>query len=413
MIFAKLNIIRKIWKPALLALLMLFTSYTITNLDFSFTSETTPLKWLSSVKNFFNINQATELNAQYCFINVGFDKMLVETMGDDGQFVAGNCDITDRYKLYKFVQLLKKHDNYRYLVLDIDLNKKFKTEFDDSLFTTLSNMKRMAIGIDGDQLLSDYDIRIRNYCFSTNYGSTFLQSDMTKSPLYYKGRPTLTHHVLKELTGDSINQFLCFYHDGYSISRKTLYPTFYIKENSPKAERKIGGLLGYKDLYLNLGSTVLKEKGRYSNFEKFHSLVNNKIVVVGAFNKGTYDRHTTYAGQMSGALILANEIESLLNGNHKISIWVILLYFVIFFFVSYYLLNNEQQSISSGPIRLGWSSKAIKFIVPIALIWTYYWVVLWIAGAIVFIFNGDLYDVYLSSAIFTALDVIIRKYKNK
>lgn len=403
-------ILRKKIGPFLLAAFMLIMVYFFSNIKYTFSSETQILKWVSAIRVLLANRQPDELQENYVLINVGYDKMLVDSVRDENYLIAGNTDITDRQKLIELLELLKVNNNYKYLMIDVDLTRQYKTIYDDSLFNILSTMDRIAIGIEGDNANDIYDKRIKDLCFPTNYRQTFLESNMLKSPLLFDGRPSLSLKVYQDITEREIKKRLgLFYSDGFSLSRRTIYPELYFTESPDRISSK-GKTVTINLLYYNLGSRILK---KYKSPNRAKAFFKDKIIVVGTFNKDSYDRHDTYAGEMSGALIEVNELQSLLKGNHRVSFWVFLLFFSIFFILSDYLLNKNHNIIDNASLDLGWRKKTFRaLVVPIALIWTYYSIVLIVLVAIIFMLTGELYDVYFTSTFLTIIDVIIRKLKS-
>lgn len=405
-------------RPSALALLLLVLSYWFSNLDITISDESEILKWFSFARSILVRNQPEELYSDYVLVNVGYDKVLVDSVKDDNDLYAGNIDITDRHKLMEFLRILKQYKNFRYLMLDIDLSNKYPTAYDDSLFNIISSFDstRVAIGINGENDTIMYDKRLRGICCPTNYRQTFIESDMLKTPLFFNGKPSFALKAYQDIEKRRIKKVGCIYidkrdkteHVPFKLSRSSIYPKLFFNDNQDIFEED-DGVVFKNMIYYNLGSRILKS---YSSPSRAKDFFNNKIIVVGTFNRHTYDSHYTYAGEMSGAFIQLNILHSLRNGIHCISFWVILTYYTIFFLVSYLLFYRKQEHIVNTRIKLGWNKKTLgSIVVPIALIWTYYSLILIIIGTIVFIMSGELYDVYFTSTLLTIIDFVFRKIK--
>ncbi|WP_367328268.1 hypothetical protein, partial [Lentimicrobium sp.] len=78
---------------------------------------------------------------------------------------------------------------------------------------------------------------------------------------------------------------------------------------------------------------------------------DEQIVIIGDF-EGANDIHHSMAGLISGPLILANIMNSLMNNDHVISVWYIVLLFIVFFYVSYHSFYCESNA---GPGKSLWN----------------------------------------------------------
>ena len=78
------------------------------------------------------------------FINVSYGKELVLEQGEGTDDIVGSNVITDRRKLYKFLELLNKSQRYKYVLMDIMFDKDHITEYDDVLFSLLERMNKLV-----------------------------------------------------------------------------------------------------------------------------------------------------------------------------------------------------------------------------------------------------------------------------
>ena len=146
--------------------------------------------------------------------------------------------------------------------------------------------------------------------------------------------------------------------------------------------------------YLNLGVDVLNYKDEVDWPEFFA----NKIIVIGAFTDN--DIHTTYAGDVPGCLINYNVFLSLMKGQHKIPLGLIIFYFIVFFTMAFLLVNKKTSFTHL------WAWLWAKLFV-------LYSVVLIIICIFVFVVWGQAHDIFITSTFFSVVDAVNRYLKTK
>ena len=86
-------------------MVLLFLSYLINNQALFTGEDLNKYAWMELVKERFGLSKSIKKNKDAVFVNVAYDKQLIERHDDYGMTV-GNADITDRTKLFSFLKLL-------------------------------------------------------------------------------------------------------------------------------------------------------------------------------------------------------------------------------------------------------------------------------------------------------------------
>ena len=412
-----------------LTFIILVVSYMLSNWDYAITGESTVLKVVASIQQYFNRNRENSYSDldKFVFINVAYDNMLVDETEETSSVeetgaLLGNACITDRKKIYTFLKAVENAD-YQYIIIDIGLPTKYKTAYDDSLFNQINMMERIVVA--SEDSLKYIDPRIKDKSFSVNYSTTLFNSDLVKTPLTQNDTSTLAFKVYQDIQKTKNSRYsgfhrFCFlYFDDYSLSKRTMYPKLYLANRNQKDHTEINIKQGadvFIPLYENLGSYVLKEEFNENSSEHeiqqtLNNVYKNKIIILGTFDSNE-DVHSTYLSEMNGSLIIANTILSLLNGNHHISIWSLLILFSFFYFITYHILFGKYlnttiiDTLTSNHHLTG----TLKLL-PIIIVWTYYSFFVSIVCAILFLCFSEVYDILFTSTFLTTLNIIVIIYR--
>lgn len=368
----------------LLAILALSLSYYSTNLNFSLSGEKPILKYWCAFTDWITSGKENAPADDVVFINVSNDKQLVD-VSDQFGIPLGNAAITDREKLHSLLELIKSSPNYQYVLLDIFFEEGYQTAADSALFSTISEMDHIVIPkhTDGDITpLAPID-----KAAYSDYNITINEDDFTKFQLLWKDGPSIPLRMYSDLTGRTIRRKGLWYADKWALSRKVVFPKMYARIDFPyRAD-------GQK-AYLNLGVDVLNYKDEVDWPEFFA----NKIIVIGAFTDN--DIHTTYAGDVPGCLINYNVFLSLMKGQHKIPLGLIIFYFIVFFTMAFLLVNKKTSFTHL------WAWLWAKLFV-------LYSVVLIIICIFVFVVWGQAHDIFITSTFFSVVDAVNRYLKTK
>lgn len=394
---------KRFWGSSILALFFLFCSYVFSNLDLAFVDDNNVLKWIKVAQyEFFSDDEVSEMPDSILFINTCYDNSLIESKDTYGR-TSGTLKITNRESLFTLLKWLKTHDNYKYVILDVGLTTLDKTEYDDSLYDVISNMSRLSMA-KLDTL--PIDSRIKDKCFETSYKISVFNSDCVKYPLFLNGVETLPYKAFTDITGRTISHFGPFYFEGGHLARRSIYPNYSIvirkqynnNENESFEEER----------FYNIEHGILK---RYT-IDKAKKLFNNKIIVIGDFDDK--DMHQTYVGTIPGPLIQYNVLTSLMHNSHQIPYYLLGLLYFIFFIISDNLLHKRKiASLDEVQESFRLSNSMSRKIVPMALLSTYYSLLLILLCALIYIITGQAYDILFTGIIIGLAHWIIRILKSK
>lgn len=374
---------RKILYAFVLALFTMAISYFCTNLNVVVSGERDVLKYWQFVVSLFSSNSRNQVPEDVLFINVSNDRQLVDRTDDFG-IPIGNAAITDRQKLDDLLNLINSSGGYKYVLLDVFFEEGYQTDYDSTLFNTIASMDNIVIPRHVDGTLVNQSLE-QKAAFA-DYTTTLKEDNIAKYPLLdNKGTScSMPLKMYSDLTGRTVRKRGLLYMDHSALSRRVVFPRMYVQIDAPfNAE-------GEKT-YLNMGSDILD----YRDQIDWTDVLKDRIIVIGSFNED--DIHLTYAGDVSGCVINYNVFSSLMRGQHKIPLALILVYFLIFLAMSLVLLNGEPKE--KQPLAWVW----VKLFV-------LYSAILTIVCIIVFIIWGQAHDVFITSTMFSILDTCRKKF---
>ena len=370
----------------MLALLAMAVSYFCTNLNVVVSGERDVLKYWQFVVSLFSNNSRNQVPEDALFINVSNDLQLVDRTDDFGDLI-GNVAITDRQKLDDLLKLIKSSGSYKYVLLDVFFEKGYQSDYDSSLFRTIVSMDNIVIPCHVDGTLADQSLKQK--AAYADYNTTLKEDNIAKYPLLDKKGTTcsLPLKMYSDLTGRTVRKRGVLYMDHSALSRRAVFPRMFVQiDTSYNAN-------GEKT-YWNMGSDILK----YRNKINWADFLKDKIIVIGAFTEN--DIHLTYAGDIPGCVINYNVFSSLMRGQHRIPLALILVYFLIFLAMSYFLLNGEPNE--KQPLARLW-----------AKLFVLYSAILTIVCITVFMIWGQAHDVFITSTMFSILDTCHKKFVKK
>ena len=369
----------------IMAMCALFLSYVSTNLNVAVSGEKAILKYWRVFTDWIR-SGGDELSPSndVVFINVSNDKQLVD-VSDAFGIPIGNAAITDRDKLVKLLDMIDSSRTYQYVMMDVFFEEGFKTQSDSALFSLMDRMDRIVIAKHKDSNLEE-GVPYSKAAFA-DYNTSINENDFTKYRLYWKDGRSLPLKAYEDLTGNTIRRKGLWFSDKGSLSRKVVFPKMYVRADFPyRAD-------GQK-AYLNLGADILD----YSEEQEWSEFFSYKFIVIGSFTED--DIHTTYAGDLPGCLINYNVFLSLMKGQHKIPLTLIIIYFLIFFAMAYMLLIKVRGGIQP----FGWMC---------AKLFVMYSVILAIVCIFVFMIWGQAHDIFVTSTFFSIVDTMCRRLMKK
>ena len=117
----------KCWLSAVLSLLVLIIGYLLGNVPVPLPDEVEVLQDWDRVKTLFRW-KGDSVPDEVLLVNVAYDKQLVD-FSKEG-IPVGQVPITDRWKLFHFLQQAKEANNYRYILLDVFFEQGYESEID-------------------------------------------------------------------------------------------------------------------------------------------------------------------------------------------------------------------------------------------------------------------------------------------
>lgn len=172
-----------IWISLINAILVLSLSYVYENSPYSFAGGPSVGQWIDCIKSASHWNTQKVPDDLFA-INVSYDRALVD-IEDEYGMPKGNADITDRGKLLRLLQQIKRADNYKYVILDISFEDGYHTESDSALFHTIASMDRIVIPKHYEARPAD-SILVQKAYYSY-YHSDYIESNFVKYELYKNG----------------------------------------------------------------------------------------------------------------------------------------------------------------------------------------------------------------------------------
>ena len=106
------------------AILISIVSYFQNNIAYALFDDIDHISILEYIKRqLYNIQRN---DSDVLFVNIAYDKKLIAYNNAEFGFPEGNIDVTDRSKLYKFLHLARKANNYKFIFLDVRFEKGYE-----------------------------------------------------------------------------------------------------------------------------------------------------------------------------------------------------------------------------------------------------------------------------------------------
>lgn len=356
---------------------------------FCYLSESIPFSVGEPIWQFFvierliqeNVGKKDQLDEGF-FINVGYDKVIADISLYNGLF-TGSVAITDRQALDDLLRRLQEDDTYKYIFLDVRLEKGINTPQDSQLFHRISQMRDIVIAdhheielaspvLQEKAALSDYKMATYSTGFSRYQ---FLQGDRETAPL----------RIYRDITGNSIRKvgFLPFYASEGKPCQNTLFIRIPVDFSNRRPNRE-------KMLYYDYGAQIVEDF-------PLKTLTNGKYVIIGDYVE---DKSGTYLGEQPNPYIAYLATLSLLRGYHIYRSLFIIFVFVLFWWLSWFAIQGKQPSITLWLMSL--KGKRIKNVyVRWFLSFFSYGFYLSIACLVFFLIWKTTFSIFFSSLILT------------
>ena len=316
---------RKLLWSMIMGMLVLFISYETMNVYWPWTGgEKMKLQVCEWAKQSLRKQDTgSDMFDSVMMVNVHYDKVFALEKVDDTP--RGYESVTDHRKLLTFLRKLKEYDNYKYIMLDLYIEKNIAQECDSELISLIESMERIVVPIPLGGL-EKIDKRLVSHAAMAKYGSTLWESDFVKYPYFSDDVKSIPLKMYEEVTGRTISDYKLLAWDR-GIARKNVLLTYEFREHLfPYHLGK--GILG--------GSLAgIQSEGILNKPQKF----KDKYILIGDFNE---DSHDTFLGKMSGTAINFNAFISLLHGKHRPGLPMILVLYVIFTGLVYLTLKCSK-----------------------------------------------------------------------
>lgn len=391
---------RVIWSVVIAIGFLLF-SYCMTNLDFPVSGEKALLYRFELVRNYL-IPRENTVNDSTLLIDVSFDKTPVKATDEYGMPI-GDIQITDRKKLLKLLQELKKRNDYKYILLDVFFGQKGETPQDSVLFATICSMPRIVIPCHSDEALADSSLMEK--AGRADYTTTYKESSFVKYPYMSDDGMSLPLKMFEDMTGRTIRKHCVIYTDGLRLVRKSIVLTFDIYANSSYNEE------GEKVWYY-LGADILGNKDERGLLYEIPDLTKDKYIAIGAFQGD--DSHSTYIGSVCGTLINLNAYFSLLHNHHVVSISLVIVMFFAFFVLAYLTLTRQDLRGLADSMTQKHSYRWRTRMMTLSALcsWIGYSLFLTILCIMTFVFLGEVYEIFITSTMFYLLSLAVKYTDN-
>jgi hypothetical protein len=375
----------------------------VTNLRFPVSGEREILAKVETLRDMI-WPRPIEANDSILFVNVEYDKEQRPTK-DLMQMPAGRIPITDRGKLIRLLSYLKEQDSYRYILLDVSFSDDIQTEYDSELYGLICSMPRIVIPMHSGVRLADN--RLLEKAGLADYETTYFKSSFLKYPYFNDTVKSVPIRMYEEVTGRDIKKTGIFYSDGGRLARSSIVLTFELLANRTYADD------GDK-IWYNLGMDLLNDsiaefgvRGENLLYED-PDLTRDKYIVIGSF--GGDDMHSTFAGTLSGSVILFNAFISLMNEHHVISMTLLCVLFVVFFFMSYLTLSKTGMKELLQERHHAYNNRFSRILLGMLIrlsSWIGYSMLLTILCLVTYFTLGEAYDIFITSTAFYLLSRLI------
>lgn len=346
------------------------------------------LEWIKEKLGYVDHNGAKDA----LFINVAYDKQFVKKTDNYGMTV-GNVAITDRSKLLKILQILRRTNTYKYIFLDVRFEKGYEVpEVDSLLYAEICNLDKIVVANHSDIIISD-SLLLKKSALN-EYKSTIVATNFVRYVYSEENRLSVPLYAYHQLTGKSIDKHGLFYTCDDRLCYNSLFIEFPVWNFSEYDAH------GVKQYY-NLGSDLLE------NFSErdMAILARDKYIVIGNMIE---DVHDTYAGMKPGSLITFYAFLSLLEGKHFVSYGVQIFLAILFFIIS--IFQFKWQSLWKRiPLPNFMQSKPMFF----ALTFIEYSFILILVSILLYLLFSITISIILPSMYFTLQKTIINYKKFK
>jgi hypothetical protein len=306
-------------------IVLLLLSYFISNQALFTGEDLNQYAWMEWFKNKVGLPKVLEEDKDALFVNVAYDKQLIDRHDDYGMSV-GNVDITDRGKICSFLKFLEKANTYKYIFLDVRFEKGYDSQEDSALFSQIKKMRNIVVANHSDIEIIDSTLLSKSAL--NDYYATITGTNFTRYEYIKNGQTTIPLFAYHELTGNTISRHFLFYTCNHRLCYKSLFVKSPIEDWIEFNEQQT-------KKYYNLGSDLLEN---YSD-KDIALLTKGKIIVIGDMVE---DIHDTYSGVKPGSVITYYAFTALMNGEHFVRYGMLMFLGLIYFVISLSLFETSS-----------------------------------------------------------------------
>lgn len=407
-------------------------SYFSSNLSFMGWQEKSLLSRTDLVRRLFNQHENSD-NDNVIFIDVTYDKELRTLFEDDEvlyqeseagdvldtgieRIILGNTQITDRVKLLELLNFLDKTNDYKYILLDIIFSADIDSSKDSLLFKKIVEMRDIIIPRHADMKLADNSLYAKSGI--ADYSNLYIETDFIKYPFWVDNEKSIPLIMYENIKGTKLKNYGWITTDGGLPARKSI-PLPLDVRMTKKIYENDGNIYEEEGLdILLLGRDILgmnSEDNEYvsSLLKDEPGLFKDKYVIIGSLYGD--DLHSTYIGDMPGALILYNAFLSLDKRRHIINIPILIILYLIFFLISFTILSHKemlnylQQKKRKTKNNLRKKGYAfLKFLINNFAIET----TLAIICVVIYLISGEIFDIIVTGIYFIIISIIVKNQRN-
>lgn len=242
-------------------------------------------------------------------IDMSTDKEIVTQYDEEDYKNCSNVSVNHSH-LYKILRELYEAGNYRYIMLDIFLDKDVSQPADTALYQLIDSMPRIVIAR-SDSPLADSCLYAKSGL--VQYSTTLWENDFVKFPFWTDNHRSMSLKMYEELARKDMKRDGMIMFDDGQYAQTSAILTYNVVWDD-----KLSNLLFHTDmLYEDSAITQVFPPED----------IDGKYVLIGDFKN---DMHNTFLGEMPGVLINFNAYVSLVKGYHRISFWYLLCLFIVF-----------------------------------------------------------------------------------
>lgn len=322
--------VKRLTLAVLLSIIVILTSYFVGNTSYPMAGEKAALVKLNNWKSYLNLTHDS-VPDDVLLLNVSYDKTM--TPYQEEGLELGQIPITDRRKLLDFLTKARQADNYKYIMMDVILERGIETESDSALFHTIASMPRIVIPVHSDAPLQDSILYAK--AANADYNITHDETNFTRFQFLNDGVPSMPLKMYEAQTGNTIEKHGPFYTCDGHLCSSAITLKLPIKISGTYLEKGEGATNMRERSYLYLGADVLSVDSIVPVAEQ----IRDKIVVIGDFNN---DVHRTYLGFQPGSVICLNAYYALQRGEHRVNYLFTLFLFFVYTGIAMLMLNGRS-----------------------------------------------------------------------